>query len=783
MTIKKLLGLMILMGGAGYGVQVFGQSSEPAKRSTGQISQLEEVIVTARRIEESIQDTTVSVVAFDSAAIDNIRAFEPNIVADYVPNVQINKVSLSQDNLAFSIRGLAATNPSVVTESTVGFYIDGVYLSSIAGAAFDLVDMERVEILRGPQGTLYGRNTIGGAVNIVTQKPTGEFGFRQGLSFGNNGYRRVRTTIDTPEVGKISAKLSLLYYENGGQLKSSYDSARLGTARSKAARLAVRWLPLDNMVVDYTYDSGWRDNNTAGNQLTMVRPLHASMGGALTRQAALVADPHRRSRLPVTNSKKDTDSDFQNHALTISFDLDSLMLKSITSYREWDSLMIDSSFGVFPSDGLTVLDGRGSIIPVGQMVNFFDMGFLDRTQRQASQEFQVQGVALDSRLQYTVGAYYFKEYGKEMGTQNFVMPAAMAYGQLPAATQEFLCPGGSLAPGLGPCFGKDTRLSSDNISEIDSKSYALYGQATYKVTDKWSVTGGARWTKDKKEMLLNDGKLGNKSWNNFSPSLTLKYEWTDLVNTYFTVSKGYRSGGLARFGKAYDEETVLNYEIGMKSEWLDRRIRFNSAAFYYKYDDRQVSQYVTQVDPPLTGASTVNAGKTSASGFEFELVAIPIEGLMIQAAYGYTRVSYDKFNTIIQDPVTGFDAGSGDIAHLASEELHAPKHSGSIIGQYTFVGTRYGVPSISLDTTYSSRRTFSPQLNWYDYSKSHVLFNGNLSLSNIETRVGEFRLTLWGRNLTNKKVREWGVDFGQLGYAANTYKEMRSYGLDINYQF
>src|SRR5690606_25991054 len=264
---------------------------------------------TARKTEESIQDTPISIQAFSTKDLESIGAYEADAVANYTPNVRMQKQTSSQDNYSYSIRGVSSGETALAVEPTVGLYIDGIYIARSTGAAFDLVDLQRIEILRGPQGTLFGRNTIGGAINIISEKPRGELAFKQLLAAGNYGYKRSQTTIDTPSFGNFSAKLSHMYSEKDGWLKSVYTGDTLGDRVSEAYRLALRWTPTEDLVADYTYDRSERENNSSLEQFSHIRDVYADpaspfYGGPLYQQARDLSSQKRLSRIPVTVSDR-----------------------------------------------------------------------------------------------------------------------------------------------------------------------------------------------------------------------------------------------------------------------------------------------------------------------------------------------------------------------------------------------------------------------------------------------------------------------------------------------
>lgn len=762
---------------------------------------LEEVLVTAERREASLQKTAISMAAFDEDMLRSIGALESSDIADYTPNVEMVKTAVSTSALAISIRGVASGESSLAADPTVGVYIDGVYLGRSSVTAFEIVDLERIEVLRGPQGTLYGRNTTGGAVNVVTRKPTGEFGVVQDLTIAEDDYFRTATSINTPKFGDFAAQLSFNHTERGGIVKSNYTDNDLGEYDVQAWRLALRWTPTDSLTADYVYDHYQDDTNVNLAQISHVRPPNVAAGGDHYEQALAASSDDRRNRLPYTVDDKDGAFDMDGHALTIEWDLGSAVLKSISSYREWDSEFDSASFGEFPTDGASVLtdDYDGSIVPAGVYVPTFDtFPAGDSDHEQWSQELQLIGSALDDRLDYTVGLYYFHEEARQFDPQAYAYPAPFALDgeDLPDAILNYLC--------NGSCIGKSYLLTAPDFEfKTDNDAYAAYGQFEYALNEQWSAILGVRWSEDEKESsLMNEfSDIGlstvsdDDSWSNFNPSFTLTYQWNDDTMLYGKAATGYRGGGYnirattaSAFLDPVDEEEITSFELGGKSEWWDKRLRLNGALFYYEYDDRQVNQF----EAGAGGASSkvVNAGDMDVSGLELELTALPIEGLMLQLSYGYLNPDHNEFITTVSNPVTGFpvtdengDPLVADISGFAATNVYAPKHSGAAIVQYTFPQQGFGTIITQLDATYRDDMAFSYQNNLYDSTDSQTLLNGRISLVDIPVPQGDLSLSLWGRNLTDEDVREWGIDFGQLGYAFNGYRETRTLGVDLNYRF
>ncbi len=771
---------------------------------------LEEVIVTAQKRSASLQDTPISVAAFGQEELVAMGVNDIGHVAQYTANLQIDRQPSSLDNVGFSIRGVGTGETSLLNENTVGMYVDGVYIARSTGSVFDIVDLERIEVLRGPQGTLYGRNTIGGAINVISEKPLDEFGVKQIFTAGNRGLFRSKTTVDTGQLGDMfSAKFAYNYAEHDGLVENSVHGNELGANDSTAYRIALRLTPTDKFTADYTYDNSERQSNSALSQIVATRPPNNQIGGAITNAATAFASQDRLSALPMAFAPdEDGNSDIEMHTLTLEWDInDNLTLKSITADREWDSGTTGTDFGSFQSDGATVLQdptiAPGQFVPEGEYVSVF-LAQRQSDNEQFTQEFQLLGDAFDEKLQFTLGLYYFEEESNEDNPQSFVLPATFAYGSQPPALQGFLC-ADFVSP--APCFGKDVILSSPIFQYgSDNESTAAYGQFTYSFTDALDLTVGIRYTEDEKEAYLRNSRIvdaegnvitsvGDDKWDNTSGSFTANYAWNDDVRTYFTFSQGYRAGGFGArasseedFKLGFDEETVTNYELGLKSDWMDSRVRVNAAIFYMEYDDAQVNSFKAGEG----GASSVvsNAGELEIKGAELELTAQITEGLRLMFNYGYTDAEYKEYITGRVDPVTALPDPSEDADELGNEDIsdvaivgRTPEHNGSLILSYDFQPFSWGQMNMRVDATYRDEMTFHAQQNLYDSTEDQTLINARLTLSQMEVLGGNLMLSAWGKNLTDEEYREWGIDFGTLGFAIDSFKEKRSYGLDITYEF
>lgn len=748
---------------------------------------LEEVTVTARKVEESLQETPVSVAVFSQDELQQMGVSEAGDIARYTPSLEMRKQTASGDRYAIGIRGVFTGDAVLTVDPTVGIYQDGVYLARTAGSAFDIVDLERVEVLRGPQGALFGRNTIGGAINLITAKPSGELGGRLSASFGDRDYYKYQASIDSPEVAGVSAKFSMMGTAQDGPLKSIYNGDTLGDTSAQAYRLAVRWMPNEALTADYVYSKSDRESSTAMRQIFLVRPLQTAAGGPYMQNVAAMADRGRLERLPIPDSDPDAvNSDIDSHALTLEWSInDALQIKSITSYRDWESYAPVTDFGSFPADGATLLDLTGKysgtgfpgMVPAGVLVPVFDAE-RDSAQDQWTQELQFTGQLLDGRLNYVAGLFYFEEHGEEFNPQYYVVPDL-----------------GSRVLGFGTSFV----LAAPYFDySNDVTSYAAYSQIGYELTSKLEVSIGLRYSVDDKETTLTntlDGELktvtGDDTWNNFNPSVTLAYQWNDTLNSYAKIATGYRSGGYnvrakteATFLDPADEETVVSYELGLKADLLDATLRLNSAIFYMDYDDRQISQFVAS---ETGGASTniVNAGRSTTTGLELESVWLPTDSFKILFNYGYLKLEYDEFITTPVDPTTGLEVGSSnvDIADIAITNLYTPEHSGSIALEYQFDPFSIGQLTLRLDATYTDDMSFDSQINLVE-SEAHTVINARATLAAIPAGpTGELTVAAWVTNLADEEFVEFVTDFGQLGSVTGKYSIPRTWGMDISYKF
>nr|WP_245842542.1 TonB-dependent receptor [Sphingomonas laterariae] len=739
---------------------------------------LEDIVVTAQKREERLQDTPLAVTALSEATIEarditdasDLSAVAPNLIATITPS--------STANVALFIRGIGTAEPILTIDAPVSLYVDGVVLGRSTGAVFDLVELERIEVLRGPQGTLYGRNTTGGAVNLIAKKPADEFGAKGTISYGNLDYKQARVTLDTGQWGDtgLRSKLSYLHKERDGYFNdlNQPDGNDPGAYNLDAFTIAISYDHGGPFRANYTFDFNDRHSWAVPFQVVAMRPdifAYLNVSPQLGGNAPVVA----RERLDALRLDMGPIHDkVQGHGLSMELDLgDNLMLKSLTGRRMWDNRQTNGDldgnsglvgFVVSPA----ILAPPNPFIPLGvRTVNLFSASNT-RHQDQWSQEFNLVG-NFDS-LDFVFGAFYFDEDSSENNPQFLTIVQPLA-NPIP------------LGPGIStPGFG--INIATGPKYQHESTSKALFGQATWHATDKLSITGGLRYTWDKKHLDQETTfrrdltrKFNEPTW-----SASVDYEWNDDIMTYARVATGYLAGGFnARSANAgFDPEKITSYEAGVKSELFDRRLRLNLAAFYAKYKDIQVQQFVAGSG----GATsiTVNAGKATYQGIEAEAMAVPIDGLTFNATIGYVDRDYQEF--LVLDPATNTIVDEADNAKFG----YSPATTINLGGQYELPPFDFGTFTARLDYTYRGKVYYHPLTRFAPFNDvisddSVGLLDGRLTLSDIAIGGSKAALSVWGKNLTNANYQNAGIDFGSLGFAGVAWAEKRTYGMDLKFEF
>ena len=704
---------------------------------------IEEVIVTAQKREERLQDVPIAISAITKAQIEergiddilDLKALAPNLMISKYPNSNV----VSQ----VAIRGGVTVNAAMYWEPSTGMYLDGVYLGKSVGSVFDVVDLERIEVLRGPQGTLYGRNTMAGAVNLITKKPSGEFGGSVKLELGNYGYHTERVSIDLPKMGIVRASFAVRSEKRDGLVKLSHSSpgSELDSRDKLGARLALGFDIADNFTAEYSYDYTDVDQTPPHSQLYYVGP---SAVPALS-QAAQFAATKRRGKV-ATNWPGYETLELKGHALTLTWQIDEHnTLKSISAYRD------------LKNDDSVDLDGTRLTIATANRYSDYD---------QKSQELQLVGDV--ANLNYVVGLYYYKDDGFTINPHVFF-------------------------------FGTDSSQYG-----FGAEAKAAYTQLDWHATEQLTLSAGLRHTKEDKDgwrykeasipsQRIPFGKA-SKSFSDTTPMLSAAYAFSDDLNVYLKYSEGFKSGGFQGEAASLDEalnhpykpEQQKTWELGAKSTLLDGTLQLNAALFQNTIEDMHVTQF-----SGLPGISYVrNAGEATTKGFELEATWVPIEQLRLQFSYGYLDAEWDKF---MEAPRAGLP-----ISNVASNRSfpHAPENTLNLSADALLGTTEWGEIRAFIDYSYTEafygygyqKQQIDPARTIAKYSRidNYGLLNARVSLSELTLGDGTGEFSLWVRNATDERQPTNYIDFGPgffAGYRLAYYQEPRTFGAAFSFNW
>lgn len=713
----------------GAALAIVGASPVMAQEASAfepQAAAVADIVVTAQRREQRLQDVPLAVSAFSMESLEDGKVESLLNLDGKVPNVVLAPVGAYPFASAFYIRGLGYADVESSFEPSVGVELDGVYLSRNVGAVQDFFDIGGVTILRGPQGTLYGRNTIGGVVSVQSRRPSFDFGARAQATFGSNGRQELRAGVEGALVeDRLAGKFSFLTKTYDGYIKN-YDGRDMGAQDVTSMRGALLWTPTASfdvtLIVDYTKDKG---TGTAFENASLPSMVLPGFG----EPADTDGDPF------LSHVGDDIFSDLEALGVTLNanWDLGPVKLTSITGYRKTDTEVL-SDFDGTPMPFMTV--------------------HRDETHDQFSQELRLASNT-DGPLTYVVGAYYM--------------------------TQEY-----DIATGqFGTVFGSPT-AGSTIYTQQKADSWAVFGQADYEVLPGLTVTAGGRYSKEEKTfttqpLFYPNAETFEASFDDFSPKVGVSYKWSDALMTYAQYSRGFRAGGFnGRAGSflavgPYDSETVDSYEVGVKSDLFDRRLRLNAAVFTSDYQDMQ--QSVQQLIPGTLINQTLvsNVGAATISGFEAEATALLTDVFTISASVGYLDASYDEFMADLGD-------GLGVIDRTYLPMPYAPKWSNSVTFNYKddfdFGRVTAQASVRHMTDMYTSFSTLNATTD-LTMRQSNTVVDGSLSL---ELPDGRWRVSLWGKNLTDELVINNTFGVGAL-LASRVYQPPREIGVDLSLTF
>ncbi|TVV76739.1 TonB-dependent receptor [Sphingomonas solaris] len=847
---------------------------------------LEEIVVTAQKREQRLQDVPVAITAISEATIQANRITSVQDLSGLAPNVIVRPAAGGSAIPTFSMRGLTSYGVVPGSDKQVSINLDGVYLSATRGALFELPDIARIEVLRGPQGTLFGRNATAGAVSIVTKDPDGELGARMEVGYGNYNQKRIRASLDLPQFGPFSGYVSFVHNEREGDIRNlgagtrwdrsgvgtlngqtfdtnlgvQYSPKRLGNKNVETYFAALKFEPSDTFRAVYKFDMSIDNSSPEGVGVTAINRDVLTSGGIgpifaafLDNQPAgggpfgpAVISGARRPK--AVNNFYTTPSYLKNqgHSLTATFDAaDNFSIKNIAAYRK--SVLNPAVSEIGGLGGLVVtpavqaalntalingsaaflIPGYNSLSPAVQagaraaVVNsygpvgsrFVDVGTnIQNKSEQWSDEVQLNLNLEPATL--TAGGIYFHSKDRS-GVPQFTRGTA----NLTAF----------------PSTGEVALGTATGVGYNKATSIAGFAQAEVHVTPVIDVVLGGRLTHDRKSGRFQSGinfltGVASGAYTSTVPGCTapvfasnpigvcrtagnytlpaastftyrdtrfiysagVNYKPSNDILVYAKYSTGYVSGG-AIGGLPFKPETVKSLEGGLKADFLDRKLRTNLALFIAKYKDVQSSQsgrniIDTNLTPPRArndlGTAIITGFDETAKGFEFELTAVPVEGLTLTGSLGYTDINQKNYNPLL---LTSAIVPGQTLANVNFQPTGTPKWTSNLSAQY-ITPPVFGNATVlaRIDAQWRSKLVNDPNADratlipiYADIVSlpSQWLLNSRVALRDIDFGDVSAELAVWGRNLTNDKKALYPLI---LAFSTGTsYQAARTYGLEL----
>lgn len=786
----------------------------PAGVSTGEAG-LSDIIVTATRRSTNLQTTPVAVSALDATLIDQAAPRDLGDLSTFVPNFSAAKIT-GFNAASFALRGVSVNNIIVYFEAPVGVLVDDFVMSSVQTQLLDTFDIAQVEVLRGPQGTLFGKNTTGGAVTVRTKRPDlDQLGVEGRASYGGFNTYQVQGALDLPLIdGELGLRLVGSYQKSDGFARNGYcygpitafapskfdglsgcgDGRRIGGQDVFAGRAKLLWEPGDGVSMLLQYE--------------MIRDRS---GPAVAIEDTPTTDGFLFNLLNIGGQRTNTGDPLDRHGLTFREDV---YQRGGRSRVDVDGIYLNANFAIGPGTLTSVTGyrdqrsrlpnsttGQGAITaPDGEILSLFDLNRSD--DRKTFQQELRYASDFDGPFDYVSGVFYQHE------EVNFCVGQVLGFLDLTGGTTPY-----------GPFNQNPYVLCSDQRAD----STAIFAEATYKLTDRLTLTAGGRYTWEDKRwrgrqqsfvqdiagdpnttwrdvplLELGDfkrfpvGVVTNRaSFKEPTWRVSLSYEFTDDIFGYATYSRGFKGGGFndqigsfAPFGDNLDAfaaaadptqpETADSYEAGVKTELLDRKLRVNLTGFYVKYDDLQ-----KQIVTPLTVNGQTfqvtrffNAASAEVKGIEAELTALPVEGLTLRANLGYQDGQYNEYVTPIP---AGYD--------LATAPLdRAPKWQWAADASYEHPISDLGRLQLNGNVSYTGRNLFSQSITSPDentFLEARTLFNASVGFTDVDDR---WSLRLIGRNLTDKRYKVGQLVVGGLWTFSN-YGPPRSWTIEGTFRF
>jgi iron complex outermembrane receptor protein len=777
---------------------------------------LTEIVVTAQKRAQNLQDVPIAVTAITTETLQANRISTVNDLSGLAPGVTVRASVGGVQIPSFTVRGAVSYGVVPGSDKQVSIYLDGVFISSPKGSIFDLPDVERIEMLRGPQGTLFGRNSTAGAVSVTTRDPTGEYGGRLEGSVGNYDHWRVRASLNSPQIGPLSAYFSYMQQYKRGDIKNlgagqvwdrsastsnlglTTSPKYLGTLKTKSYFGAVKFEPSDSFKVVYKFDH-FKDSGTPeGTALFAINPASPLIGPLLQSLISSqptpfpIASNGKRPKAVSNSFAGPRDASVTGHSVTATWEVsDSVTVKNIFAYRKSDI------FTPSPFDGMSALRfTQQALVPYATFVAFSTVPNLafapPATQGAVIGQFaaglaplvgspfaviasqslsESEQLSDEIQLNYdsdfltlTTGALWFK--GDDISGSPELLQNTLQFAPVP---------GGRLAVG------------NQGISYNRVISIAAYAQAEFHVTDQIDILGGYRITRDKKSGVFVLGTSPNFinlpfTYTKTKPSymVGVNFKPTDNILTYGKYSTGFVSGGSVA-GIPFDPETAESWEGGVKADFLGNRLRTNLAVYKVTYQNFQTAQQGPSFIGVLPNAALIavlvypQGGPVKAKGFELEVQALPMRHLTVGGSLGYSKTKFGRVDPVLI--AANFGSYSPTLRPKWTGNLWAQYESEPLFGDATLM--------LRADGNYRSRVYFDANRNRgvaaFANSVSsgpNWIVNGRAALRNFKISGVDAELAVWGRNVFNSKEPVFVLNIGNFS-SGGTFESARTFGADL----
>jgi iron complex outermembrane receptor protein len=709
-----------------------------AEHAAADVTKLEGVTVTARKREETLQDVPIAVTAFTSDRLDTLNVQDLGGLAGQVPNTTIYAARGSSSTVTAYIRGIGQSDPLWGVDPGVGIYLDDVYIARPQGALLDVFDVDRVEVLRGPQGTLYGKNTIGGAIKYISRKLDRDFGGYAQVTAGSYDQRDAKAAVGGAfdQDGMFRGRIAVASLKRDGFGENTWSGQPVSDKDINAARVNFGIFASETFDVQFAYDWMKDRSGVRGAQMLAPNPLAAAFSPLDDRYDI-------RSGMPNVNA-----TDMKGASVTASWMInEAWFLKYVFAHRE--------------SDTDTNIDFDTTPLPLVDVHAFYN-------DSQNSNELQLNYDA-GGHARGVMGVYAFNGNAGGRVLNHF-------YNPLGATTAT------------NPLFG-------DTQGRVGTSSIAAYADWTFDLGEKWKLDAGARYTdEDKHAIALNrfytDGSYTtawataanfNKtvSFSNVSPKLSLDYQISPDAMVYGLITRGFKSGGyniranttaVPRSGEPFKDETVDSYEIGSKLSLLDQRMFLNLSVFHNNYKNIQLSVFTTYTLPDGSHSffgDFTNAGSGTINGAEVEYQYLPTANWLISGNLAWLDAKYDEY----------LDRGV-NVAHN-QKFTNAPRVSGAVGVEYRTPLANGGNLSARIGYNYQSEVWPTTDLSPAIRQKGYGLLNAGV----IWKVDAAWSLSLQGSNLTDKNYRTTGYNIASYGVLTGFYGAPRQVSLSATWRF